>query len=503
VNTRETQTAPLPADLVETNIPARLDRLPWSRFHWLVVLGLGTVWVLDGLEVTIVGAIGAALTSADSGLQLSESEVALAATAYILGACLGALLFGRLTDQFGRKKLFLVTLGVYLTATVLTAFSPNPLWFYACRFFTGAGIGGEYAAINSAIDELMPARVRGRVDLAINGSFWVGTFFGSLLAVPLLDTALFPAYLGWRLAFGVGALFGLCVLLVRRSLPESPRWMFLHGHAREAEALVSGIEREIEREKGLKLPPVHHYLRVRDARSIGLGELVRAMVTRYRKRFVLGLALFIGQAFLYNAVFFTQVLVLTRYFGVSVKDAPLYLLPLAVGNFIGPVALGPLFDRVGRKVMIAASYIGSGILLVGTGLLFERGLLDSSTLTLCWCVVFFFASAGASSAYLTVSEIFPMETRAMAISFNYAVGTAIGGACGPLVFGRLIESASPANVAIGYYIGAALMIAAGIVEIWLGVEAAQKSLEEIAPPLSEHGSGRDREPAPVPYEAAS
>jgi MFS family permease len=457
--------------------------------------------VLDGLEVTIVGAIGAALKRPGSGLELSDSQVALSATWYILGACLGALVFGRLTDLYGRKKLFLITLAVYLTATVLTAFSKNPLWFYACRFFTGTGIGGEYAAINSAVDELIPARVRGRVDLAINGSFWVGTFCGSLLAVPLLDPRFFPVDLGWRLAFGLGALFGLCILFVRRSVPESPRWMFMHGQARQAEELVSGIERDIERKRGRKLPAVEQFIRVRHARSIRFSDVVHAIVRRYPNRSVLGLALVIAQAFLYNAVFFTQVLVLTKYFGVAEERAPLFILPLAVGNFLGPIMLGPLFDRIGRKVMIAASYIASGVLLVATGLLFQAGVLDSNTLTLCWCVVFFFASAGASSAYLTVSEIFPMETRAMAIAFYYAVGTGVGGACGPLLFGKLIESGAGANVAIGYYIGAALMIAAGVVEIVLGVEAAQKSLEEIAPPLCEQklpGEGNDA----LPLEAA-
>jgi MFS family permease len=462
-----------------------MDRLPWSRWHWLVVLGLGTVWVLDGLEVTIVGAIGGALTQKGSGLELGPEQVALAATVYIVGACTGALFFGRLTDVYGRKKLFVITLAVYLVAVVLTAFSMNPIWFYACRFFTGAGIGGEYAAINSAIDELIPARVRGTVDLAINGSFWLGTFFGALLAVPLLDPDFFAMDIGWRLAFGLGAVLGLGIILVRKFVPESPRWLFMHGKEKEAEELVSRIERSIEREKGVKLAPVDHYITVKPANRIGMGEILHAMVAKYPSRSVLGLALFIGQAFLYNAVFFTQVLVLTKYFDIAPDSAPLFILPLAVGNLIGPFILGPLFDRIGRKVMIAGSYIGSGVLLVGTGLLFQEGLLDATTLTACWCAVFFFASAGASAAYLTVSEIFPMETRAMAIAFYYAIGTGIGGAAGPLVFGSLIEEGTLDSIATGYYIGAGLMIAAGIVEIFLGVEAAGKSLEEIAPPLSE------------------
>ena len=499
-------------DVVRTNIPGRMDRLPWSRWHWLIVIGLGTVWILDGLEVTIVGAVGDALTkhlsafqhwfhaagfkAAASGafdavtgihgsLDLSASQVGLAATFYILGACAGALVFGRMTDLYGRKKLFLITLGVYLVATVATAFSMNPLWFFVCRAFTGAGIGGEYAAINSAIDELIPARVRGTVDLAINSSFWLGTLAGALVSVPLLNPHIFAPTLGWRLAFGLGATFGLVILLVRRNVPESPRWLFMHGHAEEAEELVAGIEKQIEAERGEPLEQVNEYLTVRHAKHIPFSEILTAMIAKYPSRSVLGLALFIGQAFLYNAVFFTYVLVLTHFYGVAEDKAPLFIIPLAVGNFLGPMILGPLFDSVGRKVMISASYIGSGLLLLGTGWLAGQGVLSANSLTVCWCVVFFFASAGASSAYLTVSEIFPMETRAMAIAFYYAIGTAIGGATGPAIFGRLIDSGNLAHVVWGYYLGAALMVGAGIVEIFLGVEAAGQSLEGIAPPLSQ------------------
>lgn len=470
---------------IRTLIPARMDRLPWSRFHWLVVLGLGTVWVLDGLEVTIVGAIGSRLTEPDSGLGLTTAQVGLAAAIYVAGACVGSLVFGYLTDRFGRKKLFILTLGLYLVATVLTAFSFTPWMFFVFRFFTGAGIGGEYAAINSAIDELIPARRRGLVDLAINGSYWLGTAFGAILTVFLLNEQLFAADIGWRIAFGLGAVLGLVILLVRRNVPESPRWMFIHGRNEDAEELVDGIERDIEKEQGEALPRIDDdkAIEIHQRRSTGFGEIVRTAVTRYPKRFVLGLSLFIGQAFLYNAVFFTYSLVLTKLLGVPDDVAPWALVPIAIGNFLGPLLLGHLFDTVGRRVMITTSYIGSGVLLVGTALLFDAGVLDAFWLTACWMVVFFFASAGASSAYLTVSEIFPMETRAMSIAFFYAVGTGLGGIIGPILFGNLIEGGIH-SVVLGYYLGAGLMIGAGLVELFLGINAEGRSLEDIAAPLS-------------------
>jgi MFS family permease len=482
---------------ITTDIPARMDRLPWSRWHWLVVLGLGTVWILDGLEVTIVGSIAGRLTEESSGLALTEGQIGIAAGVYVAGACLGALFFGYLADRIGRKKLFIITLAVYLVATVLTAFSMNPMWFYACRFFTGAGIGGEYAAINSAIDELIPARVRGRVDLIINGSFWLGTAFGAALSVFLLNEKYFAADLGWRLAFGLGAIFGLCILIVRRYVPESPRWMFIHGKEDEAEELVRDIEAQVEDSTEERLEGVDEDITVQQRKSIGFGEIARTMASKYPKRSVLGLSLFIGQAFLYNAVFFTFALVLTKILKVDDAVAPWYLIPLAIGNFLGPLMLGKFFDTLGRKVMITLSYVLSGLLLILTGVLFSNGALSANTLTLMWCAVFFFASAGASAAYLTVSEIFPMETRAMAIAFFYAVGTGIGGIVGPVYFGKLIESGRDA-VVTGYYVGATLMIAAGLVELFLGVAAAQRSLEDIATPLTaeeEEGARAGQEPA--------
>ena len=425
---------------IETNIPARMDRLPWSRWHWLIVIGLGSVWILDGLEVTIVGTIASRLTEDGSGIRLTESQIGSAAAIYVAGACVGALFFGHLTDRFGRKRLFMVTLLVYLVATVATAFSGSFLWFGICRFFTGAGIGGEYAAINSAIDELIPARVRGTVDLIINGSFWLGTAAGALLSLVLLDEAIFAADVGWRLAFGLGAILGIGILLVRRYVPESPRWLFIHGRDEEAETLVTDIERQVRDETGQQLEEPRRSIKVRQRRAIGFGTVAKTVFKLYPKRTTLGLALFVGQAFLYNSVFFTYALVLDKFYGVGADQVGFYIFAFAIGNFAGPLLLGRFFDSVGRKPMIAGTYILSGALLAVTAFLFQSGTLNATTQTAAWCVIFFFASAGASSAYLTVSEILPMETRAMAISFFYAVGTAIGGITGPLLFGRLIEA---------------------------------------------------------------
>ncbi len=469
--------------IIETDIPGRMDRLPWSRWHWMIVIGLGTVWILDGLEVTIVGAIGDSLTQPNGGLGMSTADIGVAAAVYVAGACVGALVFGHLTDRFGRKKLFLLTLGLYLLATVATAFSLNPMWFFICRFFTGAGIGGEYAAINSAIDELIPAARRGVVDLAINGSFWLGTAFGASLSVLLLNPSIFAPGIGWRLAFGLGAFLGLLILLVRRNVPESPRWMFIHGRDKEADQLVRTIEDDVEEATGEKLSEVHETLKVRQRKSIGFGVIIKTAVQRYPKRVVLGLSLFIGQAFLYNAVFFTYALVLTKLLNVPSDLAPWTLVPIAVGNFLGPLVLGRFFDSVGRRTMISGTYIASGTLLAITAFVFASGALDAFWLTACWMVIFFFASAGASSAYLTVSEIFPMETRAMAIAFFYAVGTGLGGIIGPILFGRFVGEGIQ-SVAFGYVIGAVLMVAAGVVEIVFGVEAAGRSLEDIAAPIT-------------------
>jgi MFS family permease len=477
---------------IETDIPARLDRLPWSRWHWMIVIGLGTVWILDGLEVTIVGSIAGRLTEKGSGISLSESQIGQAAAFYVAGACLGALFFGRLTDKFGRKNLFMITLCVYLAATVATAFAGSFLFFAICRFFTGAGIGGEYAAINSAIDELIPARVRGTVDLIINGSFWFGAALGGALALALLDTDIFAPDLGWRLAFGFGAVLGLAVLLVRRSVPESARWLIMHGREDEAEAIVRDVEEQVRKSSGKELPDFDgKKIKIKTRGTISFTKVARTMFGQYRQRAVVGFGLFIGQAFLYNAIFFTYALVLTTFYDVKDSTVPIYIIPFAVGNLMGPLLLGRLFDTVGRKPMIAGSYILSGLGLLVTAYLFKQGVLTATTQTIAWCVIFFFASAGASAAYLTVSEIFPMETRAMAIAFFFAIGTAIGGIVGPLLFGNLIETERETPVFWGYVLGASLMIVGGIIQAIWGVKAERRSLEDVALPVSAEEAGED------------
>jgi MFS family permease len=470
---------------IETNIPARLDRLPWSRWHWRILIGLGTVWILDGLEVTIVGSIAGAISAKGSGINISSADIAgMAASMYVAGACAGALLFGRLTDMFGRKKLFMITLGVYLAATVATAFAWTPVFFFACRFVTGMGIGGEYSAINSAIDELIPARNRGRIDIIINGTYWAGAAAGALLSVAALH--IFSPLLNWRVCFGLGFVLGLAILIVRRHVPESPRWLFIHGREQEAEEVTRDIERQVAESTGEQLPEPapDDKITIRQRRSIPLLEIARAIVSTYPKRTVLGLALFIGQAFLYNAILFGYATLLSTFFGVATANAPYYLVAFAVGNLLGPLILGPLFDSVGRRPMIAGTYILSGVLLLVTGYLFDQHQLTATSLTVCWSVVFFFASAGVSAAYLTVSEIFPMETRALAIALFYAVGTGIGGIIGPQLFGRLIPTGKTSDVFLALAIGSILMIVGGVVEILYGVKAERRRLEGIAKPLT-------------------
>jgi MFS family permease len=472
---------------IETNIPARLDRLPWSRWHWRILVGLGTVWILDGLEVTIVGSIAGAISAKGSGINISSAEVAgWAASMYVAGACVGALLFGRLTDIFGRKRLFMITLGVYLAATVATAFAWTPLFFFACRFVTGMGIGGEYSAINSAIDELIPAKHRGRIDVVINGTYWAGAAAGALLSVAALH--IFSPLLSWRVCFGLGFVLGTAILIVRRHVPESPRWLFIHGHEHEAEEVTRDIERQVMESTGAELPePDEDPITVRQRSSIGLWEITSAIVRTYPKRFVLGLGLFIGQAFLYNSILFGYATLLSTFFHVATADAPYYLVAFAAGNLLGPILLAPLFDTVGRKPMISGTYILSGVLLLITGYLFDQHQLNATTLTISWSVVFFFASAGVSAAYLTVSEIFPMETRALAIAVFYAIGTGLGGIIGPQLFGRLVPTGNTSDVFFALAIGAVLMIAGGVIEIAFGVKAEGRRLEAIAKPLTAVG----------------
>ncbi|MGW1247463.1 MFS transporter [Streptomyces sp. NPDC002535] len=480
---------------VTTKVPARLDRLPWSRWHWMIVVGLGTVWILDGLEVTIVGSMAGRLSEEGSGLPITDAQVTgTAAALYVAGACSGALFFGWLTDRYGRKKLFLITLAVYLAATAMTALSFSVWWFFLFRFLTGFGIGGEYAAINSAIDELIPSKYRGRVDLVINGSYWLGAVGGALLSVVALDTDIFAIDVGWRLTFGLGVVLGLVILLVRRHVPESPRWMLIHGRSEGAEELVAEVEQRVEEEKHTRLPEPDQSITIEQRRSIGFVEIARTLFRSYPKRAVLGFSLFIGQAFLYNAITFGFGSILVKFFDVPTGSTGYYFAVIAFGNFLGPLLLGRLFDTVGRRTMIAGTYILSGLLLFGTAWLFDRGSLDATTMTACWCVVLFFASAGASSAYLTVSEIFPMETRAMAIAFFYAIGTAAGGISGPLLFAELTESGVVGDAVIAFCVGAALMVLAGLVALFFAVAAEGRSLEDIATPLSAKSAPQDGSP---------
>jgi MFS family permease len=485
--------------IVTTDIPARLDRLPWSRFHWRIVIGLGTVWILDGLEVTIVGAIAPRLTEPGSGLGLNSADVGTAAALYVAGACIGALLFGRLTDRFGRRKLFMVTLGLYLAATVATAFAFAPWFFFVCRALTGMGIGGEYSAINSAIDELIPARNRGRVDVAINGSFWVGAALGGVVSLVLLDKAFLAANLGWRMAFGAGAILGLGILLVRRTIPESPRWLIIHGRTEEAERVVSAIEREVQAQTGAPLPEPRGSIAIRQRDSIPFREIARVAIERYPNRVVLGLALFVGQAFLYNAVTFDLGTILNRFFDVSSSTVPYFMILFAASNFLGPLLLGRLFDTVGRIPMIAGTYLGSAAVVVALGIMLRSTTLDRWSFMAFVLAAFFLASAGASAAYLTVSEIFPMETRALSISLYYAVGTAVGGISGPLIFGHMIHSGNIDRVATAFFVGAGAMALGGLAELRFGVRAEGQSLENIAKPLTaEEAEAAAAAPAPAP-----
>jgi MFS family permease len=473
---------------ITTDIPGRLDRLPWSRWHSLVVVALGITWILDGLEVTLVGSISGVLT--DKGtLHFSTSQATAAGSFYLAGAVAGALLFGYLTDRYGRRKLFMITLGVYLIFTVATALSWNFWSFMVFRFLAGSGIGGEYSAINSAIDELVPARVRGRVALAINSSWWIGTAVAAGLTVLLLNTL--AVNVGWRVAFGLGAILALGILFVRRLVPESPRWLLTHGRADEAEKVVREIEHEVQKTHPNLPEPEGEPLEVEQRESIGFIAIARHVIREYPGRTVLGFSLMASQAVLYNATLFGMVAIMTTFFHASKANAPLYIIPFAIGNLIGPWLLGPLFDTVGRKVMISFTYITSGAILLVTAYLFYQQVLSATTLTICWAVCFFFASAGASAAYLTVSEIFPMETRAMAIALFYACGTGVAIAA-PWTFGKLIETGSVGDVTIAFVIGGVIMAIGGVVEILLGVEAERKPLEAIARPIS---AVRRRRPA--------
>jgi MFS family permease len=469
------------AAIIETDIPARLDQLGWTRFHSLVVAALGITWILDGLEVTLAGSIAGALEESPV-LRFDAVEVGLLGSAYLLGAVVGGLLFGYLTDRFGRRRLFFVTLGLYLAATAATACSWNFASFAVFRLLTGAGIGGEYTAINSAIQELVPARYRGRTDLAVNGSFWLGAALGAGGAIFLLAPGRLPADLGWRAGFAIGALIGLGILLLRRLIPESPRWLLLHGRLDEAQAVVAAIERRAG--GGDRPAPQGPKLRLRVGGRTPFVRMLLAILRDYPRRALLGLVLMAAQAFFYNAIFFSYALVLTRFYAVPAAAVGWYILPFALGNYLGPLALGPLFDTLGRKPMIGSTYALSGILLAFVGWLFRQGLVGAEGLTLGWTVIFFFASAAASAAYLTVSESFPLEARALAIALFYALGTALGGVVAPGLFGALIGSGERGAVFAGYLVGAGLMLGAALVEMAIGVKAERRSLESVAAPLS-------------------
>lgn len=466
-----------PGTAFRTDVPARLDRLPWSRWHLKVVIALGITWILDGLEATMVGAVANVLNKPDT-LNLTAGQIGMAGSAYLLGAIVGAIVFGRLTDRYGRKRLFLITLALYLAATVATGLSIGFVSFAFFRALTGAGIGGEYAAINSAIDELIPARMRGRVDLAINGTFWIGTTIGAFSTIFLLDERYVPHSIGWRICFLFGAVLGLAIMLVRKNIPESPRWLLLHGKVARAGHVVRQIEDEIERERPIDRPAAESHLIVKGTISFRtIGEI---LFVRHLRRSLLGLTLVIGQAFAYNGVFFTYALVLGIFFGVRPEQVGWYILPFAVANALGPLLLGRFFDTVGRRVMISLTYCVAALLLALTGVLFARGALGVTGLAALFTVAAFVASTAASSAYLTVSELFPVELRGMAIALFFAFGTGIGGVIAPTIFGRLVETHSRYWVCVGYLLAAGLMLLGGIVAALFGVAAEGKSLEELA-----------------------
>ena len=473
---------------IRSLIPARLDRLGWSRFHTMLVVALGVAWVLDGLEITIASNV-TTLISKPQALNLSSSEVSFAiGTVYLLGEVAGALFFGRLSDRWGRRNLFMITLGVYLFGGFLTALTFGHsqgwvYWLWASRFIAGMGIGGEYAAINSAIDELIPAKYRGRVDIAVNGTYWAGAFLGTIVTLVMVNNL--SASYSWRVAFLTGPVLGLVILFIRKNLPESPRWLLMHGREEEAETQMKRIE-DATRASGGTLGKVDasKEIEVAPATNIGFIALARTLFVTYPRRAILGATLMITQSFLYNAIFFTYALVLTKVYGVPTSDTPYYFMFFAVGNLIGPLTLGRLFDTIGRRRMISGTYLLSGALLVISAILFDAGALNATTQTVCWCVIFFFASAGASAAYLTVSEIFPVEVRAKAIAVFFAIAQTFG-AIGPWLYGMLIGNGQDHfKLFIGYLIGAGVMIVGGLVEMWLGVAAEQQSLEDVARPLS-------------------
>jgi MFS family permease len=478
---------------VKSLIPVRMDKMPWSRFHWMVILGLGTAWILDGLEIQLVASAGYAKT-----LGMSSAEVGLTSTIYLLGQVVGALVFGRLTDKLGRKRLFIITLAVYLIGSGVAGLSTTVWFLYVFRFVAGLGIGGEYSAINSAIDELIPGKYRGRVDLAINGTYWAGAMIGAVGSFYLLNTERFNQDLGWRIAFFIGPVLGLIIIYLRRHIPESPRWMVTHGKSEEAEAIVAGIENDV-RAQGKELPKLDDSQAwwIKAHEGISAKQLAYVFFKLYPSRTFLGLTLMITQSFLYNAIFFTSSLVLQNFYGKTSSSAALYFFPFAAGNLLGPLLLGHLFDTVGRRKMIGGSYSLAAIVLFVSALLFNAGTLSAGTHTALWCLSFFFASAGASAGYLTVSEIFPLEVRGQAISYFFSIAQCFG-ALGPVIFGALIgDGTARGPLFWGYVMASVIMLFGGLVAFKFGVDAEGKALEDIAPPLSsydEHGNQLSRLP---------
>ncbi|MBN4077284.1 MFS transporter [Sulfobacillus acidophilus] len=468
----------------KTDIPARLDRLPWSKFHFLVVLALGITWILDGWGVTIVSALSGVLKDSQA-LNLTDMQIGFCGTFYIAGSILGALVFGYMADRLGRKFLFSLTLVIYLIATALSGLSFNFWQFAFCRFLAGCAIGGEYSAINSAVDEFMPARIRGQVNILVNGSYWLGTAMGSFSTIFLLDPKLLPINLGWRLAFFLTVVLGLGILLLRRFVPESPRWLIAHGRVKEAENIVKSIEEKIVKSTKKPLEKVTKFIVMRICKPAKFIDIIAILFKNYKKRTYLSLALLISQAFFYNSIFFTYALILIQFYHIAPTTIGYYLLPFALGNFMGPLLLGRFFDTVGRRKMIFLTYFLSGVILLISGYLFLLGLLTAVQQTILWTIIFFFASAGSSGAYLTVTEIFPLEIRSTAISFFYAIGIGVGGVFGPVIFASLIESQKAVNLFYGYTAAAVAMIAASFVAYVYGIDAERKSLEEIASPLSE------------------
>jgi MFS family permease len=433
-----TAVAPAP---IRTLIPARLDRLHWSPFHTRMVAGLGAAWILDGLQITIASSVTGVLTQPDT-LDMTSTEVGLIASVYLIGQLIGALVFGRMSDQLGRKRLLITTLLLYLLGTGLAAFVTGHhtgwlVFFYATRLIAGMGIGGQYAAINSAIDEMMPSKYRGRVDIWINGSYWAGAILGSFASLIFLNA--FAENVGWRLAFLMGPVLALVVIVVARTLPESPRWLLTHGRVDEAEAELAKIEKA--QGAGQPLQPVSDDLAIElvPEKQYGYLRFVRLVFHTYPKRAILGATLMITQ-------------------------------------------------WLGRKKMISGTYIMSGILLAVSAFLFDSDALNAATQTVMWVVIFFFASAGASAAYLTVSETWPIEIRSEAIAVFFAIGT-IAGALGPAFYGALIgDGSSRTGLFIGYLVGAAIMVIGGLVEIALGINAEGKSLESVTKPLTSVGA---------------